>query len=209
MIKLAESAMKFLASLKGDKPFFLAVGFHKPHLPFIFPADFIKYYPPEKIDLPPNPYAPVDMPDIAWYNYYTNTTIGKFTDTHYTNATGKINTTMDNVLGHDLRKAYYNSISYTDSLIGKVVNKLDELGLAHNTIISFLGDHGWQLGEHGAWCKETNFELAVQAPMMVHIPGKTDKGIKTERLIEMVDLPNNSRSFRTTYYSSLSRNKFN
>ena len=95
---------------------------------------------------------------------------------------------MDNLLVCNLRRAYYSAISYTDSLIGKVVNKIEKLSMLQNTVISFLGDHGWQLGEHGEWCKQTNFELASHTPMMVHVPGKTDKGITTEKLTEMVDL---------------------
>ena len=185
--QLAESAMNFLDKVSG-KPFFVAVGFHKPHLPFVFPAEFIKHYPPENVHLPPNPYAPVDMPPIAWHNYYTGTQIGRYTDTAYSNATGKINTTMDDVLVLNLRRAYYSAISYTDSLVGKVVEKIDQLGLSSRTIIPFLGDHGWQLGEHGEWCKQTNFELATHTPMMLHIPGKTEKGIEMEKLTEMVDL---------------------
>ena len=60
--------------------------------------------------------------------------------------------------------------------------------MADSTIVSLLGDHGWQLGEHGEWCKHTNFELATHTPMMVHIPGQTDQGVTTEKLTEMVDL---------------------
>ena len=71
----------------------------------------------------------------------------------YSNATGEINNTIDLTVVRNLRRAYYSSISYIDSLVGKIIDKLQELGLAENTIISFLGDHGWQLGEHGAWCK--------------------------------------------------------
>ena len=70
----------------------------------------------------------------------------------------------------------------------QVVNELDRLGLSNDTIISFWGDHGWQLGEHGEWAKITNFELANHAPMMVHIPGVTDRGLVTEQLTEYVDL---------------------
>ncbi len=69
-----------------------------------------------------------------------------------------------------------------------ILSKLDELGLAKNTIVSFLGDHGFQLGEHGEWKKQTNFEIATRIPMMVHIPDKTDQGITTDRLVEAVDL---------------------
>ena len=186
--QLAESAMQFIQNLPKEKPFFAAVGFHKPHLPFIFPAEFIKYYPPEKINLPPNSFAPVNMPPIAWHNYKTEGVLCSFTDMRYSNYSGNINSTMADIVVLNLRRAYYSAISYIDSLVGKVVDKIGKLGLAHNTIISFLGDHGWQLGEHGEWCKQTNFELATHAPMMIHIPGKTDDGLVTERLTEMVDL---------------------
>ena len=87
-----------------------------------------------------------------------------------------------------MRRAYFAAVSYIDDLVGQVVSELDHLGLRNNTIISFWGDHGWQLGEHGEWAKHTNFELATHAPMMVHVPGLTDKGIKTTALTEFVDL---------------------
>ena len=185
---VANNVIEFLENYSGEKPFFLAVGFHLPHLPFIFPSDFIKYYPLENVPLPKNPYAPVDMPDIAWNNYCEETIICKFTDLFYLNLTGEINSTIDILTMTNLRRAYFSSISYMDHLVGRVVDKLEELSLADNTVVLFLGDHGWQLGEHGAWCKQTNFELATHAPMMVHIPGKTDDGITTEKLVEMVDL---------------------
>ncbi len=172
---------------KQDKPFFLAVGFHKPHLPFVFPAEFIKYYPIESVQLPPNSYAPEGMPPIAWFNYMTSMLRG-YSDIKYSNYTGKYNTSIANTTVMELRRAYYSAVSYTDSLVGQVLDKLDQLGLAKNTIVSFLGDHGWQLGEHGEWCKQTNFELATRIPMMVHVPGKTDHGIVTHRLVEAVDL---------------------
>ena len=69
-----------------------------------------------------------------------------------------------------------------------LLQELRALGLEHNTIVSFWGDHGWQLGEHGEWTKHTNFELSVHAPMMVRIPGLTDEGVVTEELTEFVDL---------------------
>ena len=69
-----------------------------------------------------------------------------------------------------------------------IFKELDTLGLTNNTIVSLWGDHGWQLGEHGEWTKHTNFELSTHAPMMIHIPGLTDKGIVTEKLTEFVDL---------------------
>ena len=75
-----------------------------------------------------------------------------------------------------LRQSYYAAVSFTDSLFGKVLSTLDELGLTEDTIVSFFGDHGYHLGEHAEWCKHNNFDLSLHAPMMIHIPGKTDKG---------------------------------
>jgi len=75
-----------------------------------------------------------------------------------------------------------------DSLVGQLTDTLDQLGLTDKTVISFWGDHGWQLGEHGEWAKHTNFELSTHAPLMVSIPGKTDLGVVTEELVEFVDL---------------------
>ena len=169
----------------GEQPFFVAVGLHKPHLPFVFPDTFLKYYPEEDIRLPPNPYAPVDMPEVAWYKYGG---LRHYKDIKASHASGDINTTLPNDVVLYLRRAYYSALSYTDYELGRVISELESLGLANNTIISFWGDHGWQLGEHGEWCKQTNFELATHAPMMIHVPGLTDQGKVTEQLTEFVDL---------------------
>lgn len=166
-------------------PFFIAVGFHRPHLPFVFPESFLKYYPDENIRLPPNPYAPVNMPEVAWSSYGELRAYG---DQSKLNASGMINTTLPMKDVRALRRAYYSAVSWTDSLVGYVLQQLQKYGFENNTIISFWGDHGWQLGEHGEWCKHTNFELATHAPMMIHVPGKTDNGIVTEKLTEFVDL---------------------
>ena len=169
----------------GKQPFFVAVGFHKPHLPFVFAEEFMSYYPMESIKLPNNEYAPIDMPDVAWYSFPG---LRGYNDIKKLNFSGAINTSLPDDVVKDLRRAYYSAVSYTDSLVGEVIAELEQLGLAQDTIISLWGDHGWQLGEHGEWCKQTNFELATHAPMMVHVPGLTDNGIVTEQLTEFVDL---------------------
>ncbi|XP_046381440.2 iduronate 2-sulfatase-like [Haliotis rufescens] len=171
----------------GERPFFIAQGFHKPHLPFVAPQMFFDMYPESSISLPANPYAPDKMPEIAWSNYIT-TELGKFEDIAKLNASGDINSTLPNDVILKLRRAYYSALSYTDYELGRVVKELENQGLANNTIISFWGDHGWQLGEHGEWCKHTDFEIATHAPMMVHVPGLTDNGIVTEEVTEFVDL---------------------
>lgn len=169
----------------GEQPFFVAVGFHKPHLPWVFPKSFLDYYPEEDIRLPANPYVPSDMPDIAWQNFHE---LRDYKDIGRKYGAGQENMTLPDDKVKELRRAYYAALSYTDSLVGEVVAALDKLGLADNTIISFWGDHGWQLGEHSEWCKQTNFEIATHAPMMVRVPGLTDSGVVTERMTEFVDL---------------------
>ena len=188
--QIADHAIKTMKSLapdakSGDKPFFLAVGFHKPHLPFVFPESMLQYYPPGDIRLPPDPHCPKDMPEVAWY---TPLGLVRYKDVGSLNFTGKINEQLPEWKVRELRRAYYSALSWTDSLVGRVIQELENLDLAKDTIISFWGDHGWQLGEHAEWCKQTNFELATHAPMMIHVPGLTDKGIITEQLTEFVDL---------------------
>ncbi|KAK3097190.1 hypothetical protein FSP39_007306 [Pinctada imbricata] len=188
--QITDRAMEVLKNVapdakSGKKPFFVAVGFHKPHLPFVFPDKMLQYYPKESIHLPDNEYAPVNMPEIAWRNCKG---LLMKPDLQQKNVTMDMNVTFPSQVTLDLRRAYYSAISWIDSLIGRVLTELDDLGLSNNTIVSFFGDHGWQLGEHGAWCKMTNFELATHAPMMIHIPGMTEGGIVSEELTEFVDL---------------------
>ena len=100
----------------------------------------------------------------------------------------KKNELLPNATALELRRAYYSAVTYIDSLVGQVVDKLTDLGIENDTIIAFWGDHGFHLAEHSEWCKTSNFELALQAPMMIHIPGETDSGIETDALVEFVDM---------------------
>lgn len=190
--QIADQAITTLGSVAseataGATNFFMAVGFHKPHLPFVFPESIMRnYYPEDTIQLPANPYAPVNMPSVAWY---PNIELRhQYADIRKLNTSGAVNTTLPDQITLDLRRAYYSAVTWVDSLVGDIITELRRLGLANNTVISFIGDHGWQLGEHGEWTKMTNFELSTHAPMMIHIPGVTDHGIDTERLTEFVDL---------------------
>ncbi|KAK6176528.1 hypothetical protein SNE40_014795 [Patella caerulea] len=191
-MQIADYAIKSLRRVapdakSGKQNFFVAVGFHKPHLPFVFPEHYLDLYPKNDISLPDNPYAPVKMPEVAWINYITQE-MGNYHDIKILRPSGNINTTLPDDLVINLRRAYYSTVSYVDDLVGRVLNELETLGLLRNTIVSFWGDHGWQLGEHGEWCKHTNFEDATHAPMMVRVPGITDEGLVTEGLVDFVDL---------------------
>ena len=141
-----------------SKPFFLAVGFHRPHLPFVVPDKYINLYPAEEVKLPVNPYAPQGMPEVAWSIFDELRT---YVNVKYKYGFGSINTTLPNDLTLAMRRAYYAAVSYTDGLVGQVLEALEQEGLSDSTVVSFWGDHGWQLGEHGEWCKHTNFEVGI------------------------------------------------
>ncbi|XP_046555768.1 iduronate 2-sulfatase-like [Haliotis rubra] len=190
--QIADFAVKTLNDVapkakSGEQPFFVAVGFHKPHTPWNYPERFEKYYPLDSLQLPDNYFAPVGMPAFAWHNF---SRLGTYKNVRPYNLhdVGSINYTFPKNLTLIMRRAYYSSISFTDYNVGRVVQELENLGLANDTIVSFWGDHGWQLGEHCEWQKETVFELAARAPMMVKVPGLTDNGIVTSQLVEFVDL---------------------
>lgn len=202
--QLADRAIKVLKQLKNNRtengdnrPFFLGVGFHKPHLPFNCPGHYFDMYPPaSEIKLPPNPYPPAGMPPIAWSGWGE---LRSYEDIHklFVNNSKKCkdNNYLDVKDCHvpddvvrELRRAYYSCVSYTDAQIGKVVKGLEEQGFADDTIIVMWADHGWQLGEHGEWCKHTNFEDAAHVPLILHVPGVTDAGMRTKAFVELIDV---------------------
>ncbi|XP_053387158.1 iduronate 2-sulfatase-like [Mercenaria mercenaria] len=188
--QVADQAMKALQRLapeakSGKKPFFLAAGFYKPHLPFIFPESVLNFYPKKSIRLPKNPHIPLNMPKIAWSSY---TFLRKHPDIKDLNITGEFNTTLPKFKMLELRRAYYSAVTFIDFQIGRVLMEVDRLGLSSNTVVVFWSDHGFHLGENGEWCKNTAFEMSTWAPLMFHIPGVTDHGIESVQLAEFVDL---------------------
>ena len=175
----ADKAIECLRELK-DKKFFLAVGFLKPHLPFIAPKKYFDMYPKDKVHISPadNPYPPKDCPPIALTNWGE---LRAYTDIPDVGP-------MTPEKARDLKYAYYAAASYTDAQIGRVVNELDKLGLRDKTIIVLWGDHGWHLGEHDLWCKHTDFEVATHAPLIFSAPHQKKAGAKTDDLAEFVDI---------------------
>ncbi|XP_030837020.1 iduronate 2-sulfatase [Strongylocentrotus purpuratus] len=153
-------------------PFFLAVGFHKPHIPWKYPEEFKSLYPIESVSIATNPYRPPTQPDVAYEDYYNMRT--------YREDVAAMNTsfpfgTIPLQFHAPMRQSYYAAASYMDSMVGKLLQTLNETGFSNNTIVVLFGDHGWQLGEHAEWCKYSNYELATRVPLIVHIPGVTDK----------------------------------
>ncbi|MEN9358621.1 MAG: hypothetical protein RL095_156 [Verrucomicrobiota bacterium] len=160
------------------KPFFLAVGFNKPHLPFCAPKRYWDLYDEAALSLPEQATWPAGMPPLA------GTTWSELRQYTGINKKGELTQETARKLIH----GYHACVSYTDALIGKLLAELDRQGLRDNTVIVLFGDHGWKLGEYGAWTKHTNFELDTQAPLIFAAPGLAGKGQKSPALAEFVDI---------------------
>ncbi|MCO6457416.1 MAG: sulfatase [Pirellulaceae bacterium] len=176
---VAELGVETLRELSGrEQPFFLAVGFLKPHLPFNAPRRYWDLYDAQAIPLAANPFPPHGVTPFSL------TTSGEIRVYEGIPAQGDIPPDMARQLKH----AYYACVSFTDANVGKLLDELDRLRLAENTIVVLWGDHGWKLGEHGAWCKHSNFENDANAPLIIRSPGQRAPGGKTRALVEFVDI---------------------
>ena len=179
---IAEQAIAELQRLKqGNKPFFLATGFMKPHLPFNAPKRYWDLYDREKIALSPQKEWPKGMPALASNGNGTSWEINGYTN--IPKNTRPFPADLSKALIH----GYYACVSYVDAQIGKVVKELDRLGLRESTSIVLWGDHGWKLSEYSAWCKHTNFEIDTHVPMLLSAPG-FKAGQRTAALVEFVDI---------------------
>jgi iduronate 2-sulfatase len=175
LCEMALAALKRNAA--GEQPFFLAVGFIKPHLPFVAPKRYWDLYDPADIKLADNPFKPRGAPDMAMH------TFGELRTYHGIPDSGPV----DDALARKLIHGYYASVSYTDALVGRLLDELDRLKLHERTVVILWGDHGWHLGDHGLWGKQTNFESATHAPLIVRVPG-TAAGRSSRALVELLDI---------------------
>ncbi|MBL7187233.1 MAG: sulfatase [Phycisphaerae bacterium] len=173
-----EAAIATLRQLKGKKPFLLAVGFHKPHLPFVAPKKYWDFYDPKEIDLADNPFVPKDAPSVGMHSSF------ELRVRHGVPKSGAIPDDMARNLIH----GYLACVSYVDAQIGRIISELERLGLRDNTIIMLWGDHGWHLGEHTLWGKATNFEIATRCPLIVSARGMKKTGGSSDALVELLDM---------------------
>jgi len=175
---IADKGISDLRRMKNmDEPFFLALGFFKPHLPFNAPKKYWDLYKREEVDLADNPFRPKGAPDAALHNW------GELRAYHDIPPKGPLSNEMARTLIH----GYYACVSYTDAQIGRVLAELDRLGLRDDTVVVLWGDHGWNLGEHGLWCKHCNFETSLHSPLIVRAPG-IKAGTRTNALTEYLDI---------------------
>jgi len=162
----------------SDRPFFIAVGFYKPHLPFNAPKRYWDLYDPTEIEPADNPFAPKGCPPMA---------LTPSLELRTREGVPKSGPIPDDLARH-LVHGYYACASYIDAQIGRLLDELDRLGLRENTVVVLWGDHGWQLGEHAMWGKASNFETSARAPLIVRAPGVAESGRAIDALVEFVDI---------------------
>lgn len=152
-----------------DRPFFLAAGFYRPHCPYIAPQKYFDMYPLDDIPAPPNTPRAANVPSPAW-----------FTNPPFWG--------LDERQQREIIRAYYASISFLDANVGRLLDALDRLNLTDRTIVVFVSDHGYHLGDRGQWMKQTVFERSARAPLIMAGPGVAAKGSTSARVVEFLDV---------------------
>lgn len=174
---IAEEGLNQLRRLSAEeKPFFLAVGIIRPHLPFGAPKKYMDLY--EGVKLPPIAHPDKPVGKTTWHGS------GEFMKY---NRWGK-DPRKDDAFSEEVRRHYAACVSYADAQVGKLLNELKALNLEKDTVIVLWGDHGWHLGEHAIWGKHALFEESLRSPLIIHYPSINDPGVKTDAVISTIDL---------------------
>ena len=179
---IALKSIELLKKFKKDeKPFFLTIGFRKPHLPFTAPAKYWDLYKRNEIKLAEYQKEAEGSPAYAYHSWGELKAYADIPEN--IDANGRVVDAKQRELIH----GYYACVSYVDAQLGLVLNYLEESGLKENTLVVLIGDHGWHLGDHGMWNKHSNFEQATRTPMIIMSP-KGKKGIKNSSPVELIDV---------------------
>ncbi len=183
---IANQGMRMLeTAAKQDKPFFVAVGFKRPHLPFVANKKYWDLYDTDKIPLAKYQEMAVNGPKLA---YHSSNELRSYKDDSIEYRLDENNLLrLDKKTQKKLIHGYYACTSFVDAQVGKVLNKLKDLGLDKNTIVVIWGDHGWHLGDHSLWNKHSNFEQATRSPLMIYSPENT-KPAQIDSPTEFVDI---------------------
>jgi arylsulfatase A-like enzyme len=174
--QIADRAIAQLDAMK-DGPFFLGVGFKKPHLPFVAPGKFFDLYPADRVKLAINAFRPLGLPPYEAHKAELPAYDGIPDDLDLSEAERRA-----------LVRGYAAATSYVDYEIGRVLNALDTLGMRDSTIVVLFGDHGYFLGENGFWAKHNNMEVATRAPLIMRVPGQSMTGARPMHFAELVDI---------------------
>ncbi len=153
-----------------DQPFFLGVGFYRPHTPYVAPKRYFELYPLDKIKLPYNP--PDDQDDIP----------------EPAEQIRPLNYGLSEQQLRECTQAYFAAITFMDAQVGRLLDALDRLKLADKTIVVLWGDHGYLLGEHGQWMKQSLFEESARVPLIIYAPGAKGNGHASPRIVETIDI---------------------
>jgi len=166
-----------------NEPFFFGVGYYRPHLPFNVPLKYWQMYDRDAIPPAANDYPPINVPSMALNNLRE---LAGYADMRHVKhpLEGKLADEDARLLKH----GYLASVTYVDAQVGKLLGRLDELGIRDNTIVVLWGDNGWKLGEHASWCKMTNFEVDTRVPLIISAPGAAFETSPCRRLVEFVDV---------------------
>ena len=183
---LTDKAKEWLETLsQGSDNFIMSLGYKLPHLSWVTPVSFFEQFD-GTVSVPDNMVVQADLPEPAFVN---SAELRGYSDmSQISTWTGETNETLSDAKTIELRQAYYASVSYVDSLIGEVIQELKNQNLYDNTVIVVTADHGYHLGEHNMWTKNTNFELAVQVPLFISSPGYRSSARTTSELVELVDI---------------------
>lgn len=174
---IAEEGLRQLGELaKGDKPFFLAIGLIKPHLPFGVPKKYLDRY--ENIQIPPALHSEKPKGKTTWHGS------GEFMNYNRWDK----DPLEDKEFALELKKYYAACVSYADKHVGDIIQKLKKTGADKNTIIVLWGDHGWHLGEHAIWGKHSLFEESLRSPLIIYDPSMDNKGQMSNAIVESVDV---------------------
>lgn len=180
-----ELAKKTLTRLsKTEEPFYMGLGYFRPHLPFAVPKKYWDMYDPDKMPLPDNPEIPHGAPLHTMNSMYELRHYDGFH--HIGHPTSSYRMGEDTI--RTLRQGYYASVSYVDALVGDLIAHLKAIGIYDNTIIVVWGDHGWKLGDHNSWGKMTNYNIDLKVPIIIRSPNQEKRGIQTQAITELVDL---------------------
>jgi len=181
-IKLAKSTLSRLSN--SDQPFYMGLGFFRPHLPFAVPKKYWDLYDPKEMPLASNSKIPNGAPIHSMNSMYELRHYDGFN--HIGHPTSKYIMNEDTV--RILRQGYYASVSYVDALLGNLFQHMKDIGIYDNTIIVIWGDHGWKLGDHNSWGKMTNYNIDLKVPVIIRDPDQTNKGVQSFSIAELVDL---------------------
>ena len=162
----------------AGKPFFLAVGYKKPHLPFVAPKKYWDMYDPDSLELAAYQQMPEGAPEYHFQDSW------ELRSGYAPIPDGRLPDEMQRHMIH----GYYACVSYIDSQIDKLMQSLEENGLLENTIVVLWGDHGWHLGDHGMWCKHTNYEQATRSPLLIVDPRMDYQTRETMKPVEFLDM---------------------